>query len=164
MDKEIINSSILVNTEKQKWIKLKCPECRVGTLYILDSWEKPPRYCDSCHAHKVSHKERALRNYFKNLRNKKILTEEDKKELITLESIEKKLDQLKKIYGENEFEIFEELIKIKKVRMILIKKGKEESVSRAGHRKQNKVNLGSDSGSKFNGFVQGGSPGLGKKS
>ena len=150
-------------SEKHQWIKLKCPECRVGTIYILSLWENTPRYCDSCRARRVGKKERALRSYFKNFRSQKILTEEDKKELITLAIIEKRLDQLKKIHGGNEFAIFEELIQIKKVRMILIKKEKDAGISRSNNRKIHKVNLGAEGGSKFNGFVQGGSPGLGKK-
>ncbi|WP_262967077.1 hypothetical protein [Methylobacter psychrophilus] len=163
MGYKIIVIPIPERTEKPQWMKLKCPECRVGTFYILAEWKKPPRYCDTCRAHKVGHKERALRHYFKNLRSKKILTDEDNKELIILEALEKRLDQLIKIHGENEFKIFEELIHIKKVRIILIKKEKEVGISRPTHRKIHKVNLGNDSGNKFNSFVQGGSPGLGKK-
>ena len=149
--------------EKPQWIKLKCPECRVGIFYILAEWSKPPRYCETCRAQKVGHKEIAVREYIKNLRNKKILTGEDNKELIILDALEKRLDQLIKIHGENEFKIFEELVHIKKVRIILIKKEKEAGISRPTNRKIHKVNLGNDSGNKFTSFVQGGSPGLGKK-
>lgn len=159
MDHKNSNVPNQEGSEKPQWIKLKCPECRMGTIYILSLWKKPPRYCDSCRARRVGRKEIALRSYFKNLRSKKIFTEEDKKELITLAVIENRLEQLKKIHGDNEFLIFEELIQIKKVRMILIKKEKDAGISRSNNRKIHKVNFGAEGGSKFNCFVQGGSPG-----
>jgi len=159
-----IGTSLQEHSEKLQWIKLKCPECLVGTIYILGSWENPPRFCDFCRARRVDNKERALRIYFKTLRNKKRLTDEDKKELITMAVIEKKLDQLQKIHGENELAVFEELIQIKKVREILINRGKEIAKSKAGNKRCHKVDFGADRGSKFTGFVQGGLPSLGKRS
>jgi hypothetical protein len=161
-----MDAPVRENSEKSQWIKLKCPECRVGTIYILGSWENPPRFCDFCRARRVDNKERALRIYFKTLRNKKELTDEDKKELITMVVIEKKLDQLQKVHGENELAVFEELIQIKKVREVLIKRGTEVNKSRAetSRDKHHKVDFGTDRGSKFTGFVRGGLPSLGKKS
>lgn len=152
---------ISIKTEKNQWIKLKCNECRSGAIYVLPSWKNTPRYCDFCKARRVDKKERALRSYFKNLRNKKRLTEEDQKELLEIVKIEEKLEQLKKIYGDNERIVFEELILIKKVREILFNWDKQLRKSRAGGRRH-KCNFGADKGNKFNGFVQGGSPGLKK--
>ena len=70
-----IDAPIKEHSDKIQWIKLICPECRVGTIYILSSWENPPRFCDFCRARRVGKKEKALRSYFNNLRNKKKLTD-----------------------------------------------------------------------------------------
>lgn len=143
-----------------KWIKIKCPECESGTIYILPTWKNTPRYCDLCKARRVDKKERGLRLYIRDMRNKKNLTEEDRKELIFISEIEKRLDLLKKIHGENEREIFEELIKIKKVRSILFQWNRNLIKSRS--HKRSSFNYRGEGSKKVTGFVQGGSPGLKK--
>ena len=145
--------------KKPQWINLKCRECADGTIHILSSWTNTPRYCVFCKARRVDKKERALRVYFKNLRDKKKLHQEDQDELIYIADIEEKLDKLKIKYGNDECLIFEELIRIKKVRDILFSWDKHLHKSKAGS-KRHKTDTGFSLNKNFTGFVQGGSPGL----
>lgn len=141
-----------------EWIKIKCRECNDGTIIYNSEWQIVPHFCDLCRARRVDRKEMALRIYFKDKRSiqgKKALTEDHKNELKAIDDIERKLDDLKNIYKDNERGIFEELIKIKKVRDILFKWEKDIRKSNSGN-KRNKINLGIGTTATF---VQGGLPG-----
>jgi hypothetical protein len=150
-------------SDKPKWEKRQCAACP-NTYWVLAEWERPPRCCEFCRVRKIRKKMKKLLAYFKLARSKRISrrTEEDTQELNNICEIEQKLSLLHQTHGGDEGAMWEELIHIPLVRKILIRMDKETpraTVEGNGYH----VDFGLDKGCKFGGFVQGGSPGLGKR-
>jgi hypothetical protein len=140
--KKLNNSDIITNANNLKgkmWVKRKCRQCETGEILVHIEWDNPPRLCDICKARKTHKKERGLRVYIESKKKKTNQKDEDIKELEELLHIENKLNELNKKYRNDEIKVFEDLIKIKKVRDILIDWDKSVRKSMAGSKKREMV-------------------------